>query len=53
MNLTYTFSVDETTTPIFISILGLTERKLPQDPCISLKIKGLRFNGGGVNVGSS
>ena len=53
VKLTYTFSAAGTTTPIFISILGLTERELNQDSCISLKIKGIRVGGGWVTVGSS
>jgi len=53
VKLTYTFSAAGTTAPIFISILGLTERELPQDSYISLKIKGLCVDGGGVTVRSS
>ena len=53
MKLTYTFSTASTTAPIFISILRLTECKLTQDYCISLKIKYLYIDGGGVIIGSS
>ena len=53
VKLTYTFSAAGTTAPIFISILGLTERELPQDLCISLKIKGLCVDGGGLTAESS
>ena len=40
VKLTYTFSTTGTTAPIFLSILGSTERELPQYSCIFLKIKG-------------
>ena len=53
LQLTYTFSATRSTVPIFISILGLTERELCQDVCIFLKIKGLFVGGGGVTMGSS
>ena len=53
VKLTYTFSTAGNSAPICISILGLTEYELPQDSCISFKIKGICVDGGGVTVGSS
>ena len=38
--------------PIFISVLGLTERYMPKDPIVVIKIKFICVGGGGVNVGS-
>ena len=38
--------------PIFISVLGLTERDLTKEPMVLIKIKVLCFGGGGVNVGA-
>ena len=37
---------------IFISVLGLNDRELPNDDCISMKIERLCVGGGGINVGS-
>ena len=53
VKLTCTFSTAGTTDPLYISILGLTERELPQDSCISLKIKDICVGRGGVTIGSS
>ena len=39
VKLTYTFSTTGTTAPIFLSILGSTEREFSQDSCISFKVK--------------
>ena len=52
VKLTYTFTGAGTMAPIFISVLGLNERELPQDQCVALKIKGLSVGGGGVTVGA-
>ena len=38
--------------PIFISVLGLNERELPEDHCVSIEIPGLCVGGGGVTVGN-
>ena len=50
VKLTYTFSAAGTMAPMFVSVLGLTEREMPEDQCITLKIQGLCV-GGCVNVG--
>ena len=50
VKLTYTFSAAGTMTPIFISILGLMEKELPEDERITLKIEGLSVGCGGVTV---
>ena len=52
VKLTYTFSGAGIMAPIFITVLGLNERELPQGQCVSLKIPGLCVGGGGVTVGS-
>ena len=52
VKITYTFSAAGTMAPIFISVLGLNDRELPNDDCISMKIEGLCVGGGGINVGS-
>ena len=52
VKLTYTFSAAGTMAPIFISVLGLTERELPEDERIALKIEGLSVRGKGVTVGT-
>ena len=52
VKLTYTFSGAGTMAPIFITVLGLNDRELPKDHCVSLKIRGLCVGGGGVTVGS-
>ena len=52
VKLTYTFSAAGTMAPIFISVLGLTERELLEDERIALKIEGLSVGGGGVTVGT-
>ena len=41
VKITYTFSAAGTMAPIFISVLGLNDRELPNDDCISMKIEGL------------
>ena len=38
--------------PICVSVLGLTDRKLPIDQCMSIKIQGLCVGSGGINVGA-
>ena len=53
VKLTYTFTSIGTMAPIFISVLGLNERELPQDHCISIDIPGLCVGGGGVTVGNN
>ena len=53
VKLTYTFTGAGTMAPIFISVLGLNEKELPQDQCVSLKINGLCVGGGGVTVGET
>ena len=50
VKLTYTFTGAGTMAPIFISVLGLNDRELPQDQCVSVKIPGLCVGGGGVTV---
>ena len=50
VKVTYTFSAAGTMATIFISVIGLTERDLPKDPILLIKIKGLCVGGGGVNV---
>ena len=52
VKLTYTFSGAGVMAPIFVSVLGLNEREMPEDQCISLKIPGLCVGGGGVAVGN-
>ena len=52
VKLTYTFSAAGTMAPIFISILGLTEKEMPEDKQIAMKIEGLSIGGGGVTVGT-
>ena len=53
VKITFTFSGAGTMAPIFISVLGLTERELPEEQCISLIIPGLCVGGGGVSVGDN
>ena len=50
VNFTYTFSAAGTMAPIFISVLGLTERDLPREIIFLIKITGLCVGGGGVNL---
>ena len=52
VKLTYTFCSAGIMAPICISMLGLNERELPEDQCISLHIPGLCVGGGGVTVGN-
>ena len=52
VKITYTFSAAGTMAPIFISVLGITERDLPKEPIFLIKIKGLCVGGGGVNLGA-
>ena len=52
VKLTYTFSAAGTMAPIFVSVLGLNERELPQDHIVSLEIEGLCVGGGGVTLGN-
>ena len=52
VKITYTFSAAGTMAPIFIYVLGLNDHTLPNDDCISMKIKGLCVGGGGINVSS-
>ena len=52
VKLTYTFSGAGIMAPIFITVLGLNDRELPKDQCVSLQIPGLCVGGGGVTVGS-
>ena len=52
VKITYTFSASGTMAPIFISVLGITERDLTREPIFQIKIKGLCVGGGGVNVGA-
>ena len=52
VKLTYTFCGAGMMASIFISVLGLNEREMPDDDCISLTIPGLCVGGGGVTVGS-
>ena len=51
VKLTFTFSAVGTSAPLFVSVVGLTERELPEDMCIPMRIEGLCVGGGGVNVG--
>ena len=52
VKITYTFLSAGTMDPIFISVLGLTERELQKGPIVTIKIKFLCVGGGGVNVGA-
>ena len=52
MKITYTFSAAGTCAAISITVLGLTERELPQDQCVHLSIEGLCVGGDGVTVGN-
>ena len=52
VKITYTFSATGMVNPIFISVIGLTEREFPKEPIVLIKIKGLCVGGGGVNVGA-
>ena len=52
VKLTYTFSAAGTSSPIFVSVCGLTERELPNDKVLALKIEGLCVGGGGISVGN-
>ena len=51
VKITYTLSAAGTIAHIFISVLGLNDRGLPNDYCISMKIEGLCVGGGVINVG--
>ena len=51
VKLTYTFSAAGTMAPFFITVCGLSEREMPTDSCIVLKIQGLCVGGSGVSVG--
>ena len=48
--MTYTFSTEGTGAPIFVTVLGLTERELPYHQCITVVIEGLCIGGGGITV---
>ena len=52
VKINYTFSTASTMAPIFISVLGRTERDIPKEPIFLIKIKGLCVGVGGVNVGA-
>ena len=52
VKLTYTFTGAGAMAPIFILVLGLNERELPQDQCVALEIKGVCVGGGGVTMGA-
>ena len=52
VKMTYTFSGAGTGAPIFVTVLGLTERELPHHQCITVSIEGLCVGGGGVTVGN-
>ena len=52
VKMTYTFSGAGTGAPIFVTVLGLTERELPHHQCITVAIEGLCVGGGGVTVGN-
>ena len=52
VKLTYTFSAAGTMAPFFITVCGLSEREMPEDSCIFMKIKGLCIGGSGVSVGA-
>ena len=52
VKLTYTFSAAGISAPIFVSIVGLTEREMPSSQCVSIKIKGLCIGGDGINIGT-
>ena len=50
VKLSYKFTGAGTMAPIFISVLVLNDRELPQDQCVPVKIPGLCVGGGGVTV---
>ena len=50
VKLTYTFSAAGTMIPFFITVCGLSEREIPTDSSIILKIQGLCVDGSGVSV---
>ena len=52
VKITYTFSADGTMAPIFIPVLGITEREMPRYTIILIKIKGLCVGGKGVSMGA-
>ena len=52
VKLTYRFSAAGTMAPIFMSVLGLNEQKLPQDHIVSLEIEGPYVGGGAVTLGN-
>eukprot|EP00957_Ditylum_brightwellii_P189635 14435242-Ditylum_brightwellii.AAC.1 len=52
VKLTFAFSAMSCCAPIFISICGPTEHKLPEEPCVIPEIDGLCIGGGGVSVGN-
>ena len=51
VKLTFTFSAVGTSAPLLVSVVGLTERELPEDVCIPMWIEGLCVEGDGVNLG--
>jgi len=44
----YNFSAAGTVAPIFITVIGLSEREMLEDQCIDLHIEGICVGGGGV-----
>ena len=52
VKLTYTFSAAGTMAPFFITVCGLSEREMPNDKFIKMKIKGLTVGGTGITVGT-
>ena len=50
VKITYTFSATGTMAPMFTSVLGLNDRELPNDDCISMKIEGLCVGGSGFKA---
>ena len=52
VKLTYTFTGSGVMAPIFVTVLGLTRREMPNHHCIAMDIEGLCVGGAGVNVGS-
>ena len=52
VKLTHAFSAAGTIAPIFITVLGLSERELPMHDCVAIDVEGLCIGGGGATVGN-
>ena len=51
VKLTFTFLPIGASAPLFVSVCGLSDRELPNLPCIIFEIEGLCVGGEGVNIG--